>query len=116
MSMIFCPLYSGSSGNALYVKYGDTSLLIDCGKPGKKLTEAMQSIGVDPASLTGILITHEHSDHISGAGVMSRKYHLPIYATAGTWQGMDGKIGAIAPENRVVFDKRSDFYLGGIGV
>ena len=104
MSMIFCPLYSGSSGNALFVQYGRTRLLIDAGKPGKTLTAALDSIGVDPATLSGILITHEHSDHISGAGILSRKYHIPIYATYDTWQAMEKKLGPVSPNMRVFFD------------
>lgn len=114
--MIFCPLYSGSSGNALFVQYGQTRLLIDAGKPGKTLTEALRSIGVEPQSLSGILITHEHSDHISGAGVMARKYRLPIYATPGTWRAMEKKIGVVPPELKVTFNKGQDFYMGDIGV
>ena len=83
--MYFCPLYSGSSGNALFVQYENTRLLIDAGKPGKQIDEALRGIGVDPETLSGLLITHEHSDHISGAGVLARKYRLPVYATGGTW-------------------------------
>lgn len=116
MEMIFCPLFSGSSGNALFVQYGQTRLLIDAGKPGKTITEALRSIGVEPQTLSGILITHEHSDHISGAGVMARKYRLPIYATPGTWRAMDKKIGVVPPELKVTFNKEQDFYMGDIGV
>lgn len=116
MEMIFCPLFSGSSGNALYVQYGDTRLLIDAGKSGKMITDALKYIGVAPETLNAILITHEHNDHILGAGVLARRYHLPIYATQGTWNGMAGKVGEIAPEYRRVFDAQQDFYLGSIGV
>lgn len=114
--MIFCPLYSGSSGNALYVQYGETRLLVDAGKSGRVITEALQFIGVDPKKLDGILITHEHSDHIAGAGVLSRRYHLPIYATELTWQAMAEKLGPLPDGTRRVFDRESDFYLGQIGV
>ena len=78
MDMIFCPLYSGSSGNALFVQYGATRLLIDEGKPGKTVSAALELIGVDPATLDGVLITHEHSDHIAGAGVLCRRYRVPV--------------------------------------
>ena len=81
MDMYFCPLYSGSSGNALFCQYGETRLLIDAGKSGKTIEDALASIGADIRTISGVLITHEHSDHISGAGVLARKYHLPIYAT-----------------------------------
>lgn len=116
MEMTFCPLFSGSSGNALFVQAGRTRVLIDAGKPGKTITEALDSIGVEPQTLDAILITHEHSDHIAGAGVMARRYRLPVYATTETWAAMDAKVGVIPPELRRTFDKKQDFYLGDLGV
>ena len=62
MEMIFCPLYSGSSGNCLFVQYGATRLLIDAGKSGKMIDEALDMIGVDGNTIDAILITHEHID------------------------------------------------------
>ena len=116
MDMIFCPLYSGSSGNALFVQYGRTRLLIDAGKPGKTLDEALGMIGVEPESIDAILITHEHNDHIAGAGVMCRKHHIPVYANEATWQAMSAKFGKVPDGCRRVFDSDADFYLGDIGV
>lgn len=114
--MYFCPLYSGSSGNALFVQYGNTRLLIDAGKPGKQIGEALQGIGVDPETISGLLITHEHSDHIAGVGVLARRYRLPVYATGGTWAAMEEKIGKIDPSLRREIQAGRDFYLGDIGV
>ena len=116
LSMIFCPLYSGSSGNALFVQAGNTRLLIDAGKSGKCIREALNSIGVDPATLNAILVTHEHSDHIAGVGVLCRKYHIPVLANAATWAAMEKKVGEIPAGTRMTFDSQSDFYLGDIGV
>jgi len=116
MEMYFCPLFSGSSGNSLFCQYGNTRLLIDAGKPGRQIEEALRSIGVDPATLSGVLITHEHSDHIHGAGIISRKYQLPLYATSGTWCAMESKIGKIGPGLRREIQAGRDFYLGDIGV
>ena len=116
MEMYFCPLFSGSSGNALFCQYGNTRLLIDAGKPGKQIEDALHSIGVDPDTLAGVLITHEHSDHIHGAGILSRKYHLPLYATPGTWMAMEGKIGKIEPQFHREIQAGRDFYLGEMGV
>lgn len=116
MEIQFCPLYSGSNGNALYVGGDTTRLLVDAGVSGSKISKGLQGLGVDPASLQGILITHEHSDHIAGAGVLSRKYNLPIYASEGTWAAMEEKLGGIEGKNRRIFDVGTDFCIGDIQV
>ncbi len=94
-----CSLFSGSSGNATLVKAGNTNILVDCGGSGSQVESALRAAGEDPAELDCIFITHEHIDHIKGAGVLSRRYNLPIYATYGTWQGMISKIGKIDYDN-----------------
>jgi phosphoribosyl 1,2-cyclic phosphodiesterase len=81
-----CSIASGSSGNCIYIGNHNTHLLIDTGISGKKIENGLKAIDVNPKELSGILITHEHSDHISGLGVMARRYKLPIYTTAKTWQ------------------------------
>ena len=116
MPMYFCPLYSGSSGNALYVQYENTRLLIDAGKSGRTIEDALRFIGVEPSQLSAILVTHEHSDHIQGVGILYRRYHLPVYATTGTWRGIGNKCGAFAPGLKRSFDRDADFYIGDIGV
>ena len=116
MDMYFCPLYSGSSGNVLFCQYGKTRLLIDAGKSGKTIEDALASIGADIRSISGVLITHEHSDHISGAGVLARKYHLPLYATRETWWAMKDKLGKIPPDTMREIETGKDFWLGEIGV
>ena len=75
---------SGSSGNCIYVGHKDTNLLIDAGISGKRIEEGLKRVGLKTADMDGILITHEHSDHINGLRVVSKKYHLPVYATPGT--------------------------------
>ncbi len=116
MDMRFCPLYSGSSGNALYVEYGETRLLVDAGKSGRCVEEALRYIEVDPSSLSGILVTHEHADHIAGVGILSRRYHLPVYANEATWQAMEGKLGKVPADLRRTFLSDEDFYIGSLGV
>lgn len=86
--MDFCSIASGSSGNCIYVGSDQTSVLIDTGISRKRIVDGLHEIDRKPEELKGILITHEHSDHIKGLGVMSRKYHIPIYATAGTIDGI----------------------------
>ena len=84
----FCSLYSGSSGNSLFVETENTKILIDAGMSCKKIEEGLQSIEVDTSSINAILVTHEHADHIQGLGVLSRRYGIPIYATKGTIAGI----------------------------
>lgn len=116
MSMYFCPLYSGSSGNCLFVQYGTTRLLIDAGKSGKAVADALTQIGADPRTLAGLLITHEHSDHILGAGILARKFGVPVYATSETWMAMEDKIGTVPAGLRREIFAESEFWLGDIGV
>lgn len=78
------PLFSGSSGNSILVKAGDINLLFDCGHNCKKITEALKKVDVDPYTISAIFLTHSHGDHISGADVFMRKYHIPVYATRDT--------------------------------
>lgn len=105
--MIFCSLYSGSSGNSMFIASNKAKILIDAGLPGKKIDLALQEINENPKDLNGIFITHEHSDHIKGVGVLSRKYDIPIYANADTWSAMESLIGNIKEHNIKVIDKRS---------
>ena len=77
----FCSLYSGSSGNSLFVESDNTKVLIDVGLSCKKIEEALVSIEENLSSIDAILITHEHSDHIKGLSTISKKYDIPVYAT-----------------------------------
>ncbi len=85
-----CSIASGSSGNCIYVGSENTHLLIDAGISGKRITEGLSLLGISPGNISGILVTHEHSDHIKGLGVMSRKYRIPIYASELTWGKIRG--------------------------
>ena len=94
--MKICSIASGSSGNCSYIGNESTGFLVDAGISGKKIEQGLEQIEVDPASLKGVLVTHEHSDHIKGIGVIARKYQIPIYGTAETINAMlKGKIGKI---------------------
>ena len=96
----YCSIGSGSSGNCHVVSYKDTGILIDAGLAGKRITSGIEQADFDIDKIQGIFITHEHSDHIKGAGIMSRKLDIPIYANFKTWCGMKDKIGNIKEENR----------------
>lgn len=80
----FCSLVSGSSGNALYLEHGRTKILIDCGISCLKICTALKEIGVEPSEIRGIVVTHEHSDHVSGVKVFSNKFGCRVYGSRGT--------------------------------
>lgn len=108
--MIFCPLYSGSSGNSIFVGTKKAKILFDAGLAGKHIEKALIDIGQKPCDLDAIFITHEHIDHIKGAGVLSRRYDIPIYANFDTWNAMKNNIGKIKPDNiKVIDDKYLNF-------
>ena len=116
MELTFCPLFSGSSGNALLVAAGDTRILIDAGLSGRTVAQALESVGVLPETLSGILVTHEHSDHVRGVGILSRKYRIPVFANEPTWNAMARSVGEILPGCRRFFDTEGDFYIGELAV
>ena len=80
----FCALYSGSSGNSMVVSSGGASLLVDAGVSCKAILTALQQRNIDLSTLQGILVTHEHIDHVKGLKVLLKKLPLPVYASAGT--------------------------------
>ncbi len=90
--MLFCVLGSGSRGNSTLVESGKTTLLIDAGFSGIEIQRRLAAIGRHPDDLSAILVTHEHNDHISGVGVMSRRCTLPVYANPATHQAASKKV------------------------
>src|SRR5699024_2164436 len=80
----FQTLASGSSGNAALLSWGDTHLLIDMGISCRRICQALREAGLAPDQLSAVLITHEHTDHISGLATYIRKYQTPILCTPGT--------------------------------
>lgn len=79
---------SGSSGNCIYLGSDEANILVDAGISGKKIENGLKELSVEPKSLDGILVTHEHIDHVAGLGVMARRYHLPLYMTEKTAQAV----------------------------
>ena len=82
--MRFVSIASGSSGNCIYVGTDQTHILVDVGISAKRIEQGLFEVGLKPSELSAVCITHEHSDHIRGLGVLARKYQIPIYGTAGT--------------------------------
>jgi len=93
-----CSLFSGSSGNCIFISYNDTAILIDAGVSGRRIEAALAGIGESIDKIEAIFITHEHSDHISGAGILSRRHNIPIYANSETWVAMRSELGKIKSE------------------
>lgn len=92
-------LFSGSSGNCIYVGTEKTKVLVDAGFSGKRIVEALNEINIDIKEIQALMVTHEHIDHIRGLGVLSRRYDIPIYASPKTWQEL-ACIGKVAEYNK----------------
>lgn len=108
-------LSSGSKGNANLIFTDNTYLLLDAGLSAIKIFTAMQEIGVEPSKLNGIIISHEHSDHVNGAGIVSRKLGIPIYFTQQTFASCQKKIGKLKQEP-VFFKVGDEFSIRDIQV
>lgn len=85
----FCPLFSGSTGNCLYIGTSTAGILIDAGVSARRIEQAMIAREIDPTTICAVFVTHEHTDHIAGLRVLQKHYHMPIYASAGTCQGIE---------------------------
>lgn len=116
MSMHFSVLASGSTGNAIYVETEEHSFLVDAGLSGKQMEALFSQIDRDMGKLSGLLVTHEHSDHIKGVGIVARKYKLPIYANEKTWRAMEGLIGDVPVDQKFIFDMETVKTFGSLDI
>lgn len=112
----FCSLYSGSSGNCLYVSSKNTKILVDCGTSCKKICEGLASINSSIEDIDAILVTHEHSDHVQGLGLVSSKFNIPIYANQETWNAMGKQKEKIDEKNVNFFINDNDFSLNELTI
>jgi len=88
-------LASGSRGNSIYISDGETSVLIDAGLSGIEIERRMKSRNLSIKNIDGIIVSHEHSDHIQGVGVLARRYHLPVYISSETLNTATAQLGSI---------------------
>lgn len=109
-------LASGSSGNVTYVETGRRKVLIDAGLSGKKIEALMNSIGCTLKDVDSLFVTHEHSDHCQGVGVLARRYGMDVYANKGTWEAMASKVGNIPVEQKHVFARGSVLTLDDLDI
>ena len=118
MSINFCTIASGSGGNSAFLSTEHSKILIDAGLSGKAIEQALVSHGIKPKDLTAIFITHEHSDHIQGAGILSRRYDLPVYMTRGSWAyaQRQASLGKIPEKNRLIVTSGTSVSLGDMEI
>ena len=88
-------LASGSKGNAIYISDGDAALLLDAGLSGVEIERRLRSRDIDPATINAICVSHEHTDHIHGVGVLSRRFNLPVYMSAKTASAAAAHLGKV---------------------
>ncbi|MBB6454452.1 phosphoribosyl 1,2-cyclic phosphodiesterase [Salirhabdus euzebyi] len=116
MTLHFSVLASGSSGNAFYIGTDKQKLLVDAGLSGKQLEKLFYEVNIEPSALDGILVTHEHSDHVKGLGILARRYNLPIYANEKTWEAMQKNIGEIKLDQKFIFQMETTKTFGDMEV
>ncbi|CDB32472.1 beta-lactamase domain protein [Clostridium sp. CAG:575] len=112
----FCSLYSGSSGNSLFVESENTKLLVDAGISSKKIETALTNLEIDPSSINGILITHEHSDHVQGLGTFAKKFNLPVYVNQKTLDAMPNQKDKISEKNIKIIKNEEKFEIGDLKI
>ncbi len=113
-NLAVCVLASGSKGNAIFISSGDTSLLIDAGLSGIEIERRLRSRGLDPKNLDAILVSHEHSDHIQGVGVLSRRYKLPVYINSKTRNAAVSQLGKLHDSKK--FECGSTFTINDLAI
>lgn len=111
--MKVCLLGSGSKGNALLIRSGGTRLLVDAGLSARELCRRLARVQVAPEELDGVLVTHEHVDHVRGLGVLSRRFRLPVYLHHATAAAL---ADAQRPDRVIEFDTGTEFAVGNLGV
>ncbi|MCZ0717388.1 MBL fold metallo-hydrolase [Aerococcus kribbianus] len=115
-SMRVSMLSSSSKGNATYIETPKQKILVDAGFSGKQIENKLAKIGRQMQDIDSIFITHEHSDHIKGLGVLARKYDVNIYANEATWQAIGNKCGHIDPLKMNVMEQGEVLTLGDIDI
>ncbi|VFQ43997.1 MBL fold metallo-hydrolase [Desulfoluna butyratoxydans] len=112
----FCQLASGSKGNALYVKGGETAVLFDCGLSGRELERRMSERDLDPTTLSAVVVSHEHTDHVGGVGVVCRRFGIPLFITEATRTGSVKKLGKTKAMDIQAMECGRRFCVGGLEI
>lgn len=114
MPLFFQVLASGSRGNAILVCSPRTRILVDAGLSAKELVRRMDRTPVCARQLDALLVSHEHRDHVNGAGVLSRRFHLPVYLTPGTFDHLPSQVGL--PAQTELFEPGAPFIIGDLRI
>ena len=116
IDMQYISVASGSSGNCHFLQEKNTKILIDAGLSGKSIIDSLAKHDIELNDIKAVFITHEHTDHIKGAGIISRKFDIPIYSTQGTWESMMHKIGNIKEHNIKIIKNMDDVFIGDLKI
>lgn len=112
--MKFSILASGSSGNSLFIETDQQRILVDVGLSGKQLEQRLRQIHVEPSTISAILISHEHIDHVKGLGVFCRRYQIPVYLNLPTFQALPKNVGEIPTQLIQLVETGSSFELADL--
>lgn len=112
----FTSLYSGSSGNCLFVETNNTKILIDAGVSLKKIEKGLENFNVLPSDLDAVIVTHEHTDHIQSLGNLSKKFDIPVFATSKTYDAMPKQTEKITDKNKYNINIDEKFSIGDIEI
>lgn len=114
MSLSFQIIASGSKGNAILVCSPRTNLLVDAGISARELSRRLERTPVPAARLDALILSHEHGDHVRGAGVLSRRFQMPVYLSRGTLESLPVQIGPL--DSPQLFQSGSPFCVGDLAV
>lgn len=109
-------LSSGSGGNCTYIETPEHKVIQDAGLSGVRIERLMHSIGKDLNDVDSMFVTHEHTDHAKGVGILARKYGMNVYANQETWDAMSHKIGKIPVEQKYLFGADQTEQLGDLDI
>ena len=112
----FASLYSGSSGNCLFVETENTKILIDAGVSLKKIEKGIDALNVDAKDLDGVIVTHEHIDHIQSIGNLSKKFDIPVFANQKTFDAMPKQTEKLSDKNKKKINIDEKFMIGDIEI
>lgn len=114
--MKFCTLFSGSSGNCIFVEYASTRILIDAGKNVKTIRTALRGIGYDLSDIDAVILTHGHSDHVSAVRVLASRWSMPVMGTFGTLERLLDTCEDLMPGRLTMIDDNAVYEIGDLSV